>query len=518
LEDGVLPVTLKGKHPTSPRELGLADDGEYPMDWHLKSITALLCSFVLAGPLAAQQNFVINPPQAGSTLTLTAVYDPETEHNAFSYAGKTEPPLIRVSPGGTIQVRYVNNLPVHSDEKCALGPCENMSNLHFHGLHVSPQSPQDDVLTMMAMPGQVLNYRVDIPFDAPPGLYWYHTHPHGESARQDLDGMSGAIVIEGIDRYYPELRDMPERVFVVRDRVIDDGDDRKKIREQVEIPRDRCGTSTEQNLERVFTINGAIRPLIPIRPGERQFWRIVNASPDRYADIQLGGQQLEIVALDGMPLSYHDRNQGTRRVDHILVAPAGRVEAIVTGAGARTTFSTRCVDTGPDGDYNPAMVLADVVSSPQAAEPERKMPALSGPAVYKNFSSQQLEAVKAQDPDFTVVFTEDKKGFYINGKKFAMDSAPMLRARVGSMQHWRVVNATGEVHPFHIHQVHFLAYAVNGSPSETPEWLDTVDVPYGGTVDLIMDFTDPVIRGVSVFHCHLLSHEDKGMMAKIVFE
>lgn len=514
----MLPLRLKGKHPTSPRELGLADDGEYPMDWHLKSITALLCSFVLAGPLAAQQNFVINPPQAGSTLTLTAVYDPETEHNAFSYAGKTEPPLIRVSPGGTIQMRYVNNLPVHSDEKCALGPCENMSNLHFHGLHVSPRSPQDDVLTMMAMPGQVLNYRVDIPFDAPPGLYWYHTHPHGESARQDLDGMSGAIVVDGIDRYYPELRDMPERVLVLRDRVIDDGDDRKKIKEQLEIPGERCGTSTEQNLERVFTINGAVRPLIPIRPGERQFWRIVNASSDRYADIQLGGQQLEIVALDGMPLSYHDRNQGTRRVDHILVAPAGRVEAIVTGAGARTTFSTRCVDTGPDGDYNPAMVLADVVSSPQAAEPERKMPALSGPAVYKNFSSQQLEAVKAQDPDFTVVFTEDKKGFYINGKKFAMDSAPMLRARVGSMQHWRVVNATGEVHPFHIHQVHFLAYAVNGSPSETPEWLDTVDVPYGGTADLIMDFTDPVIRGVSVFHCHLLSHEDKGMMAKIVFE
>jgi FtsP/CotA-like multicopper oxidase with cupredoxin domain len=490
------------------------------MDWHNKGIRALACILLLAGPLVAQQNVVTNPPQAGATLTLTAVYDQLAEHNAFSYAGKTEPPLIRVSPGGTIQVRYVNNLPVHSDEKCALGPCENMSNLHFHGLHVSPQSPQDDVLTMMAMPGQVLNYRVDVPFDAPPGLYWYHTHPHGESARQDLDGMSGAIVVEGIDRYYPQLRSMPERVLVLRDRIIDDGDDRKKIQEQLEIPRDRCGKSTEQNIERVFTLNGAVRPLIPIRPGERQFWRIVNASPDRYADIQLEGQQLEIVALDGMPLSYHDHNQGTRRVDQILIAPAGRVEAIVSGpmAGTRTALSTRCVDSGPDGDNNPAMVLADVVSSPQAAEPERKVPALSGPAVYKNFSSQRLETIKAHDPDFTVVFTEDKNGFYINGKKFAMDSAPMLRARVGSVQHWRVVNATGEVHPFHIHQVHFLAYAINGDPSETPEWLDTVNVPYGGAVDLIMDFTDPVIRGVSVFHCHLLSHEDKGMMAKIVFE
>ncbi len=511
---------LEKKTSDYTRKLYMAGYGEYPMDWQLKGTAALFCGFLLAGPLVAQQNVVTNPPQAGASLTLTAVYDQQTEHNAFSYAGKTEPPLIRVSPGETIQVRYVNDLPVHSDETCALAPCENVSNLHFHGLHVSPQSPQDDVLTMVAMPGQVLNYRVDVPFDAPPGLYWYHTHPHGESARQALDGMSGAIVIEGIDRYYPELRGMPERVLILRDRVIDDGDDSKRIRAQVEIPRNRCGTSTEQNRERVFTINGAVRPLIPIRPGERQFWRIVNASPDRYADIQLGDQQLEIVALDGMPLSYHDNNQGTRRVDHILIAPAGRVETIVTGraAGTRTTLSTRCFDTGPDGDNNPAMVLADVVSSPQAAEPERKVPALSGPPVYKSFSSEQLETIKARDPDFTVVFTEDKNGFYINGKKFAMDSAPMLRARVGSMQHWRVVNATGEVHPFHIHQVHFLAYAVNGVPSEMPEWLDTVNVPYGGTVDLIMDFTDPVIRGVSVFHCHLLSHEDKGMMAKIVFE
>jgi suppressor of ftsI len=129
-----------------------------------------------------------------------------------------------------------------------------------------------------------------------------------------------------------------------------------------------------------------------------------------------------------------------------------------------------------------------------------------------------LEKHKTSSPDFTVVFTEDKNGFYINGKKFSMDSAPMLTVRVGSVQHWRIVNATRELHPFHIHQVHFLAYAVNGVLADWPDWLDTVNVPYNGNVDLIMDFTDPVIRGMSVFHCHLLSHEDKGMMAKILFQ
>ena len=115
-------------------------------------------------------------------------------------------------------------------------------------------------------------------------------------------------------------------------------------------------------------------------------------------------------------------------------------------------------------------------------------------------------------------FTEDKKGFYINDRKFALNDEPMTRAKVGTYAHWRVTNVTNEIHPFHIHQVHFLAYATNGRPEDHPNWLDTVNVPARGSVDLIMDFTDPIIRGMSLFHCHLLKHEDKGMMAKILFK
>ncbi len=113
----------------------------------------------------------------------------------------------------------------------------------------------------------------------------------------------------------------------------------------------------------MFTVNGAVRPRIEIAPKERQFWRIVNASPDRYLDLQLDGQSFEIVALDGMPLAYRDPKHPTRATDHILVAPAGRLEAIVTGppSGANGTLRTLCVDTGPVGDPNPEMVLADVV-------------------------------------------------------------------------------------------------------------------------------------------------------------
>jgi suppressor of ftsI len=138
--------------------------------------------------------------------------------------------------------------------------------------------------------------------------------------------------------------------------------------------------------------------------------------------------------------------------------------------------------------------------------------------IYKPISSRLIHKVEGRPTDFVVTFTEDKKGFYINGKKYGTADPPMKIVAVGTYRHWRVVNDTQEVHPFHIHQVHFLVYSRNGELLTAPEWLDTVNVPVKGRVDLMMDFTDPIIRGVSLFHCHLLSHEDKGMMAKILFK
>src|SRR5262249_9464516 len=159
------------------------------------------------------------------------------------------------------------------------------------GLHVSPEHPQDDVLTMMSSPGETLHYKVVVPSYSPPGLYWYHTHPHGESARQDLDGMSGAIIVDGIERYYPELRHIRERVLILRDGEIEHVDEasRKQTMQRVQVSSSGCGTSSDQIPGRVLTVNGQIRPQIPIGPGERQFWRIVNTSPDLYADLELSG-------------------------------------------------------------------------------------------------------------------------------------------------------------------------------------------------------------------------------------
>ena len=435
--------------------------------------------------------------------------------DAFYFNGQPNAPILRLSPGDQLKINYINDLPSKLQEKCLIAPCMDMTNLHFHGLTVSPDAPQDDVLSMMAAPGKTLHYTVQIPKDHPPGLYWYHTHPHGESYQQALDGMSGAIVIEGIESYYPELAGLPERVLVVRGRSVGADPESTELKQRVELSSAVCGSEAEPPHE-IMTVNGSVRPQIEIAPGERQFWRIVNASADRYLDLQLEGQTFEIVAMDGMPIALHDPDHRTRTTDHVLLPPAGRVEAIVSGPAAGTPqhLMTRCVDTGTDGDPNPAMILADIVPRSGADSTSN----ISESTVIPEVKKVDLAAEEEAPPRFVLTFTEDKNGFYINGEKFALDAAPMVRAKVGSYQHWKIVNATAELHPMHIHQVHFLAYAENDKPIADPVWLDTVNVPYGGSVDVIMDFTDPVIKGMSVFHCHLLNHEDKGMMAKILFE
>src|SRR4029077_14060244 len=390
-----------------------ANQGKVMIVMMTKSLLLIGGQVFFAALGCAQTASLPEPPQVRATnhvvsLTLHAVN--ENGRDAFAFNGRTVPPVIRAFPGDVLRIDYVNDLPAKSQETCAVNPCMDMTNLHFHGLTVSPNAPQDDVLGMMARPGQVLHYSVEIPRDHLPGLFWYHTHPHGESHRQVLDGMSGAIVIEGMERYAPQVGRLRERVLVVRGRSIEHDQNAGQLKRYVEIPSKGCGGEAEA-VEEIFTVNGTVRPQIEIAPKERQFWRIVNASADRYLDLQLDGQIFEIVALDGAPLAYHDPRSPTRMTSRVLVAPAGRLEAIVTGPppGTHRALRTLCVNTGPAGDPNPGMILADLVQSRSDPPPERVHAVYRPPAVYKPI---EVESLKQVAPSFTVIFTEDKKGFY----------------------------------------------------------------------------------------------------------
>src|SRR5271167_996825 len=221
----------------------------------------------------AQTVSLPEPPQVRAkkrivSLTLHAVN--ENGRDAFAFDGDTVAPVIRASPGDILKITYINDLPAKPQETCAVNPCMDMTNLHFHGLTISPDAPQDDVLTMLAKPGQVLHYSVEIPRDHPPGLFWYHTHPHGESHRQVLDGMSGAIVIEGMERYAPEMSGLRELVLVLRGRSLEHDTNAAELRGHVEIPSEACGSAPGTASE-IFTVNGVVRPQIEIAPREKQF-------------------------------------------------------------------------------------------------------------------------------------------------------------------------------------------------------------------------------------------------------
>ncbi len=230
-------------------------------------VAAVFCSLELKGNPAG---LLSNPPELRAkhqTLSLTLHAGIASDgKNSFYFNGQPNAPTLRLSRGDQLKITYVNDLPTKAKESCAITPCMDMTNLHFHGLTVSPDAPQDDVLRMMAMPGQSLHYTVQIPDDHPPGLYWYHTHPHGESHRQVLDGMSGAIVIEGMESYFPPLAGLPERVLVVRGRSIGNDPVSADLKHRVELSSDVCGAEPEAP-EEVFTLNGSVRPQIEISPG-----------------------------------------------------------------------------------------------------------------------------------------------------------------------------------------------------------------------------------------------------------
>ena len=120
-----------------------------------------------------------------------------------------------------------------------------------------------------------------------------------------------------------------------------------------------------------------------------------------------------------------------------------------------------------------------------------------------------------------MVFSEGNKHFFINGKAFKMSDPPMFVVHTGTVEEWHIANVTTEIHAFHMHQIHFLVIKRNGVPVAHPYWQDTTVIPHRqsphtpGSLIVLMDFRDPIIKGIFLFHCHILDHEDAGMMAKI---
>ena len=445
-------------------------------------------------------------------------------------------------------------------DPCDSGQMSELStNLHFHGMTMPPVCHQDEVLRTSIQPGDPrFEYRFRVPANEPPGMYWYHPHIHGFSSPQVLGGASGAIIVEGIERATAATAGLPERVLVIRDQDLLHPDAPPSASEPV-VPKmmiDRDGDAANNGTgfgkpAKDLSVNYVPVPYpdypparIEMRPGERQLWRVLNASSVTYLNLALlfgrAPQQLGIVAIDGVPLNHDGRAEDAILWrDRIGVPPASRVEFIVNGppAGVPGLLVTRTVDTGQGGENDPNRALATVVASGDAAEPSSRLPSSPIPLPVSTLPwLGDVTPVRTRKLYFSEKLTDPKDPnsateFYItvDGQEPKMfdphSNVADIVTHQGDVEDWIIENRTAELHAFHIHQIHFLLVDWSGVPVNEPFLRDTVNVPYYAdrmlsypSVRLRMDFRDPNSVGTFVYHCHLLEHEDGGMMGLVTVE
>ena len=452
-----------------------------------------------------------------------------------------EAPTLRLNPGDQLVLNFTNSITVvgrgPKSRHAPMAPMEmgdvhtavlrgdpclggmitaTSTNIHFHGLNVPPICHQDEVIkTIIPNNGVPFQYSIQIPPNDAPGMYWYHPHPHGFSTPQVYGGAAGALIIEGTNLL---TQGLTERILTVRrngDAVTDDDGQFSLNFEPANYPR---------------------RPLPIINnvmAGKREFWRVLNATTNSFLALQVispGPQQLLLISLDGIPI------QTPTYTTTIYVPPAGRAEFIVPAlqANVPSYFLTQGFNTGPIGDPMPPAYLAEIVVS-SGDKDVHVAHATPPPPLPPSTVAQRFSGLASVTPatQRSLYFSETNVGtngpgqFYITvagqpPRLFNANNPPAIVTRVGAVEDWTISNQTGEPHAFHIHQLHFLVTAINGQMVANPNLVDTVIVsPWTGSgpypsVTVRMDFRDPNIAGTFVYHCHILDHEDGGMMATIV--
>ena len=417
-------------------------------------------------------------------------------------------------------------------------------------------------------------YRYRIPAAMPEGLYWYHPHMHGEVQAQMLMGLTGAIVVEGPEHDARRAAGIVERVLVVR-QTQDQDAGKTPAASMTSAPADThasrrpaVGNAIDTAHELLCTSNAGIDQIsldgtpIPIgdvpdtalarfeiAPGTRQFWQLLNAATDAFLSLSVEDEQghalpLEIAARDGSPLA----DDAGRRLhpapttDAQSVAPGGRIEFFVAAppTGVKAYLVTHAIDTGCAGDRLPERRLAVVVASgtaTAATPPPAATAAAPDPAPASLFAGVLSRKVDRRRviamAEYPRPGTDDQTDFYIFERKpgavlrtYMMGDAPAITVKAGTTEEWVIENWTNELHTFHIHQLHFRVLAVDGQSLAAPELLDVVEIPYAsatgyrskegpvrpGRVRIRMTFPAD-LAGDIPFHCHLVDHEDNGMMA-----
>lgn len=438
------------------------------------------------------------------------VYMQDRTNHLRLFNGRIPAPTLWAKPGDTLRIRLINRLPhedMHEDDHHML----NSINLHTHGLNVSPENNEDNVL-LEIFPGEYLQYEIKIPTNHPAGTFWYHPHKHGAATVHVGSGMTGNILLtdgEG-DIQLPGVKDVQLHINEI------------PLLPTGEVPDDPFFGFFDPAVRKQWTVNGiAIDkmlpngnvevPTIPMQPGEVQRWRITHAGVNEFLLLNLEGHSMSVVSYDGITVP------SPQSTNSILIGPGNRVDLLVKAGMTSGNFLFKKLANGVQGPASKEDVLAMVViqgvsndmSIPTTLPaPTNRLPdILESEIVRRRNISFEISGL---DPGFNFKFTINNKLFDIN----RVDETMMLN----TAEEWTFVNDMNDTHPVHIHVNWFQVVKINGRPI-VPQWRDTIILPQktnpldpnDGTVTVRHRFQG--YAGKYVLHCHILPHEDIGMMA-----
>lgn len=412
-----------------------------------------------------------------------------------SYEGTIPGPTLRLRPGDTLRIRLINNLPPNPDPApvdMSLPHHFNTTNFHFHGSHVSPGGNADNIFRSME-PGQSYDIEIAIPRDHARGTYWYHPHHHGSADVQMTSGMAGVAIIEGDFDDVPEIAGAADRVLLLNEVLFD-------YRGTIE----SYDTVWPEAVPRFLSVNGQREPTIRMRPGEVQRWRVVHTGHEDNLRLALEKHAWHVIAFDGMRRSQIDR------IEDLPIAPGQRADVLVQ-AGAAGEYALAPI-ANDQGYASPVGPLARVVIEGEPVS--MRLPVALGPGPHVAIADAELTnrrriTLSATEPEFPPAGNYQEFTYLVCGRRFDPDRVDH-RIALGAVEEWTVINEQNADHVFHIHTNPFQVVALNGEPVAVRDWHDTVVVPRRGSITFRCRFLD--FPGRFVHHCHMMNHEELGMM------
>lgn len=475
--------------------------------------------------------------------------------NLRSYNGQLVGPTLRAKPGDVLRITVRNTLPTQPWKANSMNKLHdfNTTNLHTHGLHVSPNGISDNVL-LEIKPGATQEYVIEIPEDHVCGTFWYHPHHHGSTAANVASGMSGALIIEGGIDDLPAIKATKERVMVLNQILYltdvpgptktTTGDTKKEeTPTTIKLPYGvieeqyaglNMGPGDAAKLGRFTTINGVQLPVIRMRPGQIERWRLIDSAQSEIIQLQLVDAKtmqevipFQEIAVDGIPLGKVVKQSS------IQLLPGYRSDVLVqmpkNGEYLLVDMAKLGMKSNPANQV-PLQYVARILVEGEAVT-GMKMPTDEEMKPFRPATLTRSEKDGDQKAVYGIIPTLGPDGkangarFVIDDKSFDMDKARELK--LGTIDEWKVSVKNGGTintgHPFHIHVNPFEVTSIMGpeNPSDPdspqvefliggPVWRDTIWVPNNGTVTFRTKYEDFI--GTFVQHCHILDHEDQGMM------